>query len=781
MIKKIKKISQIGVFENFSWWSCELWDFTAFFWENTFGKTTLTKIFKSLQVDDWVQIQSLKTIAPFIPWVSQEIEIKCLDRVTNSEYSINYVSSTTSWTDNRLKGNIHIFDNDFIHKHLITWVEITHGNREKFTDFILWEEAVSSINEIEELKRKWLTLRNELKSLKPMYLLKEISDVRIKEFLELKITSDEDILLKEKSELKLKTNNLSLSENIIKLPNIEDTSPIFLEDLEIMVGKINTILVKDFEDVTNTTLENIKNHISIHTNWWEAVDWWIKSWFLEHQNSNICPYCWQDTKDSILLEDFSKFFNKAYSEFSLSITENLRVCVNTLYNNIKPDLYDSLLGMVWNLRKYYIYDNNILIPDSISERVEEVNWLEKLLIEKFSDEKERIKWFCSNKKQAPHKKVDPIKISDNIKTEYLNLKDKVTLIYKDLWVVACLSNDLKKYHQNLIAKWINDERKLLENKSLVNDKAIARIQQSSQCDSYMAKMKEIEENDRSLKIKEEVLDVSQSIYLDKYFTSINEIYKTFWNRNFQLIKKEWPKRWNRKTYFLSIKYKGHEISESDFPKLMSESEKRSLAFAVFLARIQQLEIVKKNDAIIILDDPVVSFDQTRIDATVIYLRAYVTPSCKQLIVLTHYENFMRSIQEQYKTLPLSFYYEIEKWWKYSIRDKKCFMRSLESIYYSKLSQFADGTSNDIDQGLPRVFMEKYIDSRFQKQLFDSGLNLYSDLKDKIDILPIDSSKKLELQCFKNDFNDPHHNFTNPIELENFRTSVGNLIEKLYSL
>ena len=109
------------------------------------------------------------------------------------------------------------------------------------------------------------------------------------------------------------------------------------------------------------------------------------------------------------------------------------------------------------------------------------------------------------------------------------------------------------------------------------------------------------------------------------------------------------------------------------------------------------------------------------------------------------------------------------------------MRSLESIYYSKLSQFADGTSNDIDQGLPRVFMEKYIDSRFQKQLFDSGLNLYSDLKDKIDILPIDSSKKLELQCFKNDFNDPHHNFTNPIELENFRTSVGNLIEKLYSL
>lgn len=781
MIKKIKKISQIGVFENFSWWSYELWDFTVFFWENTFGKTTLTKIFKSLHEDNWAQIQSLKTIAPLIPWSPQEIEIKCLDKTTHWEYSISYANRTASWIDNRLKWNIHIFDNDFIHKHLITWVEITHGNREKFTDFILWEEAVSSINEIEELKRKWLTLRNELKSLKPIYLLKEVSDLKIKEFLELKITSDEDTLLKEKSELKIKTNNLSLSENIIKLPIIEDTTPRFLEELELIVEKLNTVLVKDFKDVTNATLENIKNHINIHTNWWETIDWWIKSWFLEHQNSDICPYCWQDTKDSILLEDFSKFFNKAYSEFSLSITEDLRVCVNDLYKNIKPGLYESLLKMVWDLRKYYVYDNNIRIPDSILERVEDINELEKWLIEKFNDEKERIKWFCSNKKQAPHKKIDSIKVSDNIKTEYLNLKNKVTLIYKDLWELACLSNDLRKHHQDLITKWVNEEKKLLENKSLVNDKLLARIQQSPQCDSYTAKLKEIEENDKSLKIKEEVLDVSQSIYLDKYFTSINEIYKTFWNRNFQLIKKEWPKRWNRKTYFLSIKYKWHEISESDFPKLMSESEKRSLAFAIFLARIQQLETVKKNDAIIILDDPVVSFDQTRIDATVIYLRAYVTPSCKQLIVLTHYENFMRSIQEQYKTLPLSFYYEIEKWWKYSIRNKKYFMRSLESIYYTELSQFADGTSNNIDQGLPRVFMEKYIDSRFQKQLIDGGKDLNSDLKDKIDVLPIDPSKKLELQCFKNEFNDPHHNFTNPIELENFRTSVGNLIDKLYSL
>jgi len=361
------------------------------------------------------------------------------------------------------------------------------------------------------------------------------------------------------------------------------------------------------------------------------------------------------------------------------------------------------------------------------------------------------------------------------------LVEKTNEVCRTLAPLIDLWTKLKKYHQELITKWSATEKKLLENMQNEVDRELARVQQAHQCKVYLWKLKEIDEATLAIKDKEETLETSQSAYLCKYFVSINGIYKNFWNRNFELIKKEWPKRWNRKTYFLSIKYKGHEISESDFPKIMSESEKRSLAFAVFLARIQQLESDKKTDSIIILDDPVVSFDQTRIDATVSYLRAHITPNCKQLIILTHYENFMRSIQEQYKTLPSSFYYEIEKGGTYAPRDKKSFLRSLESIYYEKLSRFANGNTNDIDQGLPRVFMEKYIDSRFQKQLLDWWLDLSSDLKDKIDALPIDDCKKIELQCFKNEFNDPHHNFSNPIELENFRTSVGNLMDKLYIL
>lgn len=768
-------------FEHFIWWAHELWNFTAFFWENTYGKSTLTKIFRSLGSNDCTQISELKTIAPTISWVNQEVEIKYLDNISSSECFIRYNSISGTWVDNWLNGNIFIFDNDFIHKHLITWIDITHWNREKFTDFVLWEDAVLSINEIEDLKKRLLLSKNLLKSILPPFLIKESNVVKINDFLALNVTDDEVTLQKQKETIKQKILNLSSSENIVKLPSIEKFTSNFLSDLNNVVSTINKTIIRDFQDVTNTTLENIKAHIYSHTNQWPTIDAWIGAWFLEHRTWDNCPFCWQDTSEAELLKDFSRFFNQAYSTFSKSILEDLRNSVNTLYKDTKPDVWDYLLWIVWNLKKYLAYDNSFIISDDILKKIDEINALEKSFIQNLSDEKERIKSFCTDKKQAPHKSFIPIIISENIISNYASLLEKVDAVYNDLLPLINSSNELKKYHQELISKWIAEERKLLDNKFSTIERYIARIQQSSQCSLYIGEVKNIDELGKSIQTKEQELERNQSLYLDKYFVSINEIYIKFWNRNFELQKAEWPKRWNRKTYFLWIKYKWKDISESDFPKLMSESEKRSLAFAVFLARIQQLEDDKKSNAIIVLDDPVVSFDQTRIDETVRYLRAHISPKFRQLIILTHYENFMRSIQEQYKNFPLSFYCEIEKWWSYVSRDKKHYTHSLESTYYDRLMQFANGLSNEIDLGFPRVFMEKYIESRFRKQLLDAWINLNSDLKEKIDVLPIEEFKRIELESFKNEFNDPHHNFANPIELENFRTSVRNLMNQLYDL
>lgn len=713
--------------------------------------------------------------------MGQKVDISFLKKDVGTEFMINYDDGRWVWLNNCFKECIYTFDNDFIHKHLITWVETTHWNKETFTNFILWAEAVEAINKIEAQKVAFNTSKNELKLLKPPYLKSESREEKIDAFIDLKVDTPLDQLREEMVRNVTQLKNLQSSTTIVNWPIVPDMPDSLIKNVQYILARINEICEKDFKDVTDATLTTIKNHISWHTNSWETVDEWIKSWFLEHKKDNECPFCGQDTHNIELLREFGNLFNELYSIFESSINKELQSCVNDLQAAAKSDLYGYFNSAIFTIRKYSQYEAKLVISDDMGKKLEQLKILEVSFSTKLDTEKERIKLICGSKKRAPHKKIEGTTLSLELQTEYVQLITFAKTIYDELVPLIGVILELKKYHQWLIAKGTVAEKARLEWVGNILALKITRKEQSVQCDAYAKRRWELQKSGKEISDAELALEIKQTVYLDKYFTTINQIYRDFWNRNFELIKKEWPKRGNRKTYFLSVKYKGQEVSETDFPKIMSESEKRSLAFAVFLARIDHLEPSLKASAVIVLDDPVVSFDQTRIDATVRYIRNHLTWVFCQVIILTHYESFIKTIQEQYKNLPWCFFYQLVNWWKYESRDKKYFLQSIESVHFSSLSKFINRETDIIEKGLPRVFMEKYVDARFRKQLHEWGLSYNDDLKDKIAILTIDETKKNDLQSLRIEFNDPHHDFTNPLELENFRTSTANLIDLLYKL
>lgn len=776
MIKRIKSLSQIWIFESFSGASCEFWEFTAFYGENTYWKSTLTKVFSSIWDDSIKQILETRTI-PHNDWLAQKVVIKSIDTTTEDEISLG----GSNWINNKLKGKIYTFNNDFIHEHLITWITTTHDNKEAFTDFILWEDAVKAINGIEEMKKALNATKVQIKVLKPPYLQNENSDKAILNFINMKISETSEELNNEKDKIKIQLKNLSSSNKILELPEIKEFTPEFIGKLEEILRKMNSINGRDFKSVTDSTLQNIQEHINNHTKPQETIDAWIKSWFLEHQKDGVCPFCWQDIKSVLLMQDFANFFNEEYEKFGILITKDLQISINCLFNEIKPEAYHYVNWVIQTIRQYYDYSNDLVISDELMKIIDELNASEERFSELFREEKEKIKGVCSDKKMAPHKSIWPILLGSDIIDQYKVLIEKTQGIYQKLLPLIGTIKDLRNTHKRLITTGSALEKKRLEDILKIIEIKIIRKEQDSQSKVYAGKYQEIIIMEKDIKKAEWELEESQSKYLETYFTTINKVYRHFWNRNFELIKKEWSKRGNRKTFFLSIRYKGKEISEAEFPKLMSESEKRSLAFAIFLARIDHLDMQKKSEAIIILDDPVVSFDQTRIDATAQYIRTSLTWVFRQVIILSHYKNFLKTIQEQYKNFPLSFYYEIERWWTYRACDREFFLQNNEALAFNKLKEFSDGTISTMeDWWLPRIFMEKYIDLVFQKQITESVLPKDS-LSKRIDILPIEEEKRQRLHSYRIEFNEPHHDFTDSTELENFRTSVGNLLDVLYSL
>src|SRR5690606_18079003 len=84
-------------------------------------------------------------------------------------------------------------------------------------------------------------------------------------------------------------------------------------------------------------------------------------------------------------------------------------------------------------------------------------------------------------------------------------------------------------------------------------------------------------------------------------------------------------------------------SGHNFATTLSEADKRTLALAFFVARIEAEPSLSSK--IVILDDPVSSMDRNRRHQTIRRIATLAT-SCKQLIVLSHDAYFLRDLEEQ---------------------------------------------------------------------------------------------------------------------------------------
>src|SRR5699024_2711740 len=102
----------------------------------------------------------------------------------------------------------------------------------------------------------------------------------------------------------------------------------------------------------------------------------------------------------------------------------------------------------------------------------------------------------------------------------------------------------------------------------------------------------------------------------------------------------------RTVYELKVSFKGENINKDKFHCIFSESDRRALALSVYFAKINKLPEDERLKAILIMDDPVTSFDSERITSIlgILYrLKSHV----KQLIVTTHYKGMASSMMMKF--------------------------------------------------------------------------------------------------------------------------------------
>jgi wobble nucleotide-excising tRNase len=144
-----------------------------------------------------------------------------------------------------------------------------------------------------------------------------------------------------------------------------------------------------------------------------------------------------------------------------------------------------------------------------------------------------------------------------------------------------------------------------------------------------------------VELEKELVKVAEDLGKN-YLEKINS-YLRFFNPNIQLTKLN--KKGSRFVYYLKItEFDVRSDSESiSLKHTLSEGDKSSLALSFFLARLSLQEDIEKK--IIIFDDPISSFDQSRRSVTINQLYN-ISKRANQFILLSHDINFVKDFSSK---------------------------------------------------------------------------------------------------------------------------------------
>ena len=499
-------------------------------------------------------------------------------------------------------------------------------------------------------------------------------------------------------------------------------------------------------------MEKFQEHVSNNFIHKDLAENWIKTWFdnLENKNWN-CIFCTQSLNNvQDIIQLYSSFFSIEYTNFIKNITHELHA-LQEYFNQFKFIEKEKLQLIYEKANKFTKYVNDDWTFQWKLDRF--FQNIEGYKIEDLKNEFIQIKTLISEK--IDNKLKQPYIKQEKIETNKINnLFDVYIKLLSDFnALIIELRNNidiLKGSYDNL--KNIRDEINELDERILKRKQIKFRIENDNKFKQYKEKKEIIEKLEQSIQDSEKKLRIDQSVYLEKYFQKINELFKKFWWSNFELKKSE-SNRWNKPIYFLELLFHGEKIEENNMKKVFSESDRRALALSIFWAKIELLEEEVKSKMIIILDDPVTSFDDNRTRNFIDYIKEKCN-KVSQIIILVHYSKFLHDYYIFTQNKPKIL--ELQPQWTIREFDFEEFIKSDYMKMYDQIKKFISWWDK-IEYWYLRSFIEK----------------LYAPIF--TDILWKNIIDTIKQEC--NSYN--HNNFLEPSDVENFRSFTEQLLKKMY--
>ncbi len=613
MLEKVIAIDNVGVFQKGVPKAITLEKATLIYAENARGKSTLASILRACAGGD---VHSMTARASIGGAGKPKVQL----RFANGAGGANVVFDGGTWQ--AIEPRLQVFDQGFVDQNVYAGSEVNSDHHLALLDFALGSQAVVKKQEVEKQGARQVNA-TKARTSEEDKLKGYLGGSPLLVFLDLGKDEDADKTI------------TSLSKRIANAKEATTitarTGPKELTIPEFDFDSFENVVASGLDNIRADASATVSKHLAFlggpHNASWLSTGQAL-------QKTDACPFCGQDTQGIELIEAYKIHFNTAYIEHSESVAD-LRPIAKIAISEASID------GVA------KAFDNNIHFVAA---------WVAQLAL------------------PLPTVNFDALKVSaSTIRTALLELADRkektplepvdtsglekarssfadITKIVTGYNTAVAAANDKISAFKNALA---GENGATLEIE--LKRAQIKKVRHSPEVVAIVAARKLADEDRAAAETAKATarkeLDVLMALVLGKFQGDINRWLETF-GVPFRIdkLKPTYAGGTPRTEYGIALR--GSTVaagkkaaSAPSFETILSEGDKRTLAFSFFLAKL----LGEKDAAqkIVVLDDVFTSLDRNRRTETVNAI-ANVAGTCAQVVVLGHDGYFLRELSKKLK-------------------------------------------------------------------------------------------------------------------------------------
>lgn len=604
MLERIHYVKGLGLLHDANGAPFTLQKASLIYADNGRGKSTLASLFRSCATNNPALITSRRTIDGIN---AQEAKFQ----FSNGQISI---FQNGSWDEPRPE--LLVFDADFVEQNVYSGGQVSADQRKNLLQFALGSSSVFSqheYNQADENVRQVTAIARDLTSqLSVMH-----AGMAFAIFQQIVEVPDADNQIAALNIQIVEAENIGRIQAKALPPQL--TLPAI--DLDSFFSILNTSL----KNIDLAAEEQVKAHLKAHNK--PRLEQWVSDGHAYGEEEN-CLFCNQPLDGVELIQAYRSYFNQDYNLLKANVAR-----LSGLITTSCPD------GIVGRLKASF--DTACAIIDG---------WQGNIVLQALTFEEDaanqalaEIRAFLESLKQRKE-----ANLLESIGTE--DDKRKALATWQIILHAAEGSNQaiqsavqqITAYKNNLATVDIDALRQ-----QIISLQWAKRRYEPAVVDMFTqlaaAKASEITAQAEK-QTKKNTLNQVMTATLATYRDSINILLKNF-GAEFEIPMIDFNYLGGIRSDYV-LRMRGSDIALSggvpDFRTALSESDKRTLAFAFFIASVESDPNLANK--IVVIDDPMCSFDLNRKMQTMTVLRR-IHENCQQLIVLAHDPHFLRGLRD----------------------------------------------------------------------------------------------------------------------------------------